>query len=389
MNAWAGLNKAIDRWFTQPEPNAAGRMGLFRIIYSLFYLFYLSSYFSGRLGGIPADYHQRMLLVGAFFDKVGATFFQAIESCLIASIIALMIGWNVRIMTLLVLGLGAVLDASYMAVDSEHATVFLTFYIPFFMVINGRWGETYSLDAFLKAQSKGIQTAPGNDHWRYFLAGKSILVILAALFFSTAFFKVAIGGTWVSYESLIADFVRWQNVEAALNSLPLNHVAPFIAENPAIYKPLRFITVFTEGAFIFALLNRGCRTFFVCLALIFHSVNAIWMAVTFTPALIVYGLFVDWEALRARLNIGKYVRPGLSWLPQLNVRSQRLIWQVATLVLAVLAGLGWNTTNWVRAIFNLGGLLTWHSIWYAVLPCTIFWLIGSSITNGRKKLKAF
>lgn len=34
----AGVGRAVDGWLTRPEPNAAGRLGLFRILYASFYL---------------------------------------------------------------------------------------------------------------------------------------------------------------------------------------------------------------------------------------------------------------------------------------------------------------------------------------------------------------
>ena len=40
------ISNKFDKWLMSSEPNAAGRLGLFRIVYAWFYLWYLSSNFA-------------------------------------------------------------------------------------------------------------------------------------------------------------------------------------------------------------------------------------------------------------------------------------------------------------------------------------------------------
>ena len=53
---WPGPLQWVERWFTASEPAAAGRMGLFRILFGLFYLWHLSLFDISLVAGLPADY---------------------------------------------------------------------------------------------------------------------------------------------------------------------------------------------------------------------------------------------------------------------------------------------------------------------------------------------
>jgi hypothetical protein len=91
--------------------------------------------------------------------------------------------------------------------------------------------------------------------------------------------------------------------------------------------------------------------------------------VSFTPVLVVYGLFVDWQTLRERL------RPGQISLFE-SVPSRSLVW--ATLILAVGGGILWNYGTGLRTAINLDGLLNWRTIWYPVLLLSLVWWLLAS-----------
>lgn len=358
------LNARVDNWFTAPEANAAGRLGLFRILFSLFYLWNLSSNFAARLGDLPpAFYYQRILLIEWLPKRLPPTVFELLESLLVAALIVLMVGFRVRLATAVVLMIGCVLEAFYMGIDAEHSTVFLVFYIPFFMLLNGRWGNTYSLDALLRYRRGKPRVDPANSSWHYFLPARCSLAVLSMLFLGSAVFKVV--GTWLWYSQWMANHVLQMNIRAAIHRLPINPLAPFIAQTPLVHNALRYFTVLFEGLFFLGLFNRKLCYVFVALGLIFHSVSALYLVVTFTPILIVYALFVDWQALCER------------WLPKqtlLDTVPSR--WLVgATLSLAVATGILWNSGEGLRTAINLGGLLNWRTIWYPVLPLSLAWCL--------------
>ena len=61
------INSAFERWFTASEPNAAGRMGVFRILYSVFYLWNLSYLHAYVLAHVPENAWEPIFL----FEMIG------------------------------------------------------------------------------------------------------------------------------------------------------------------------------------------------------------------------------------------------------------------------------------------------------------------------------
>jgi hypothetical protein len=369
------FNHSINNWLTEPETNAAGRIGLFRILFSLFYLWHLSSRYAERLSFFPTDYHLRILLLDLFPKPLLPIAFELMESVLVAALILLAIGFRVRLVTAIVLVIGCILEAYYQSIDSEHATVFLAFYIPLFMLLDCRWGDTYSLDALLQRRKHRITVARSDDSWQYFLSARASLVVLAVLFFTSLVYKL-IGGTWIGYPDLMSNHVLKMNIRSAIYGLPLDPLAPTIAQTPLLHNSLRFFTLLFEGLFPLVLINRKLRNFFVALALVFHSANAIWFVVTFTPILIVYALYVDWQALRER------------WLPKQFVSfdaiSSRSL-TIASISLAVAVGILWNAGEGLRSLLDLYGWLDWRTIWYPILPLSLFWFGIASVNLFRRK----
>ncbi|MEQ8384032.1 MAG: hypothetical protein RH949_16890 [Coleofasciculus sp. A1-SPW-01] len=364
------INTRLDRWFTKSEPNAAGRLGLFRVIYSLFYLWYLSEHHFFLLGKIPDSYYiHKILLIELLPQPLPPFFLTFIESALVTGIILLMFGVKARFATVIVLILGCFREAIYSSIDYEKGIVFLVFYIPLFMLINGRWGETYSLDSVLKNRKNNLDLVKNSDSsWDYFLVPRCILIILSALFLSSAIFKIL--GTWLSYSELIANFMLHQSIKATIYSLPSNSLVPFLSQQPLIYNSIRLFILVFEFCFFVSLFNRNTRNLFVAMALIFHATNALWFVVTFTPVLIVYLLYVDLQSIKE-----KVLPRENNWFN--NIESNYLI--IAAIAVAVTIGIFWNAHLGIRSIINLGGFLNWRTIWYPVFPLSIIWFVMSLI----------
>ena len=345
----------VDSWFVAPEPNAAGRMGLFRIVYAIFYLWHLSLFDLRASSGMPRHHQQRLAVLTWLPQDPSPAVLQGLDMAMVCALVLLALGLRVRLMTCVVLLIGVVREAYPSTVDVENANVFLVFYIPLFMLIVGRWGDTYSIDATWRRERDATRVEPSDSTWEHFLPARASLVILVALFVSSPLFKAAFGGTWLKQHDLFSMLMLQRNVEAAALGLPTNPLAPWIAVHPTIGWSLQLSVLVFEGLFFLALLGRSLRTFFFAVNLVFHSINALWVLVTFTPILAVYAMFVDWQALWSR------VAPRRA-LPSLSGRT----WTAIALVLAPVVMLTWHLG--LRAVFNAGGLLNWQTPWFFVLP---------------------
>ena len=361
--------RLVDAWFTAPEPNAAGRMGLFRLVYAVFYLWHLSLFDVRAMSGMPQHLQRGPTLLAWLPHDPSPTMLQALDTVMVCALVLLALGLRVRLMTFVVLLAGIVREAYPSAIDVENANVFLVFYIPLFMLIAGRWGETYAIDAMRRR----ARVEPGDSTWIYFLPARALLVILVVLFASSPLFKVAFGGTWLKQHDLFSMLMLQRNVEAAALGLPTNPLAPWIAAHPSIGWSLQLGVLIFEGLFFLALFGRRLRTFFLTVNLVFHAINALWVLVTFTPILAVYAMFVDWQALRSRLAPRA--------LPSLSART----WTAIALVLAPAIALTWHLG--LRAVFNAGGLVDWQTPWFVILPLAAIGVMLQVVRWGQPKIR--
>lgn len=371
------MNASINAWFTQPEVNSAGSMGLFRIIYSFFYLWHLSIHSSDFLSGIPSFYvEEKVYLVRYIFRDFGASlpplFFQTLEAFLVAALVLLVFGYKTRMATASVLLIGGLLEALSTSVDGKRTLLPMMFYIPFFMSIINAWGNTYSLDSMLRRRKSGFQVDPHASNWEYFLPARALLIVFSVLFFGSAVFKVAFGGAWLSHSDMIANFFLNRNIEAAIYNLPLNSLAPYISQTPFIYLSVHVTTLVFETFFFLSVISRKVRDLFVSLALIVHAVNALWLVVTTTPILIGYCIFIDWQAIK------DFFFPSLRQEFGTHTVSPKLLTLLA-LFLATILGLLWHSNLGLRALFNLNGLINWRTIWYPILPISLGWFVATLI----------
>jgi hypothetical protein len=358
---WPGPLQWVERWFTAPEPAAAGRMGLFRILFGLFYLWHLSLFDVSLVADLPADYRSSPVLL---FDRLSIDpsrlQLRLLDGVLVAALVLLVVGLRTRAVTGVILVAGLLREALLAGTNVENGNVFLVFYLPLFFLAVGTWGDTYSLDAALLRRRGGSTVDAADDSWLHFLPARASLVVLVALFTSAPLFKTLRGGTWLREPDLLANLILSRNRVLAELGLPPNPLAPWIADHPPAGYVLQLGVLAFEGLFFLALFGRDLRNLFVASALVFHCLNAFFLAVTFTPVLITYGLFVDWEGLRRR------VRPRPLPLPQAPAA-----YAIAALVAAVLLALTWRAG--ADALFNLGGLLDWRTMWLPVLPLALLW----------------
>ena len=375
-----GLQRWLRSWLTAPEPRIAGRMGLFRMTYAAFYIWHLSWVDGAALGLLPDAVWQPVNLLQVVPLRPPSVLPGVIESCLVAALVLLLAGLCVRPVTLVVLVLGVLLEAFHQSFGKvEHGSVFLVFYIPLFM-LGSQWGATWSLDALRARRAGRATTSPIDDSWRHALPMRVTLLMLVLLFLSAAFAKVALG-SWLRAPNLVTELLLGKNVEATLEGLPTNAILPFVATHPLLSESFRHGVVLFEALVVIVLVDDRLRAAYLAAALVFHALNALLLVVTFTPILIVYALFVDWQGVTERLTPHtRWITPRLGWVPS-------WLLTVGVLALAALAAWSWNLTHTLRGAIQLGGRLDWRTIWYPVLPLALAWLLRASLAILRTGIR--
>jgi len=362
----SALQAWFERWLASPEPRAAGRLGLFRILYPLFYLWHLSWIYAADLGRLPAASWQpvgvlRLLGVGAPNSAPAV-----LEPLLVGLLMLLMIGLRVRAVTAAVLVTGVSLETFHQSYGKvEHSTVFLVFYIPLFMTAS-TWGETWSLEVLLQRRAKRLVLRADDSGWHNAWPIRATLLMLVALFASATVSKCVLGD-WVTGADPIPNLLLSKNVEAVLEGVPINPLAPFVAATPLISEACRWGLLVFEGLFVVVMLGGHVRDAYLALTLVFHALNALLLVVTFTPILITYALFVDLQRVAERLE----PLPGRATCMLERAPTGPLLG--SAIGVAMLVAASWNTTPFPRILLQLDGYLDWRTIWYPVLPGAIVW----------------
>ena len=393
-SAWP--NHAADYLLYRPEPDAAGRVSIYRIVYGLFYLWHVALYPAANLSDAPEFIRHGSIFLDAL-RRLHVPYVepQVLEFGLVASLVALILGWRTRVATLLVLVFGGVIEAQFAALDIQRARMFLAFYLPLMLLVAGDWGACYSLDAVRRRRRATGRSAvdPHSPHARYFLPARATLLILGLLFLHAALAKTVLpGGTWLHEPSLMADVAMTKNIKAALYDLPMTPVIPAFAARPWLYGPSLYGVLVFEATFVLAVLGRPLRRFYVWTALSFHTANAVLLLVTFTPVLVIYPLFLnlqcgaDW--------VGRHLPAGVRDAPRLLGESlaRRPTWLVSTAALLLSIGFAaaWQSGPWLGRVLTLGGLLDWQTINLPLLPFAVVgtaWATLGLFVAARNRLR--
>jgi hypothetical protein len=236
------------------------------------------------------------------------------------------------------------------------------------------------LDALLRRRADAVAVATDDDGWRNAWPIRATLLMLVALFASAALAKCVLGD-WLSGESTLPNLLLRKNVEAVLNGVPINPLAPAIASRPLLSAACHWGLLLFEGLFVVVMLGGRVRGAYLALTLIFHALNALVLVVTFTPILITYALFVDLQKMAERLE------PLPAWVTRKLERVPSGLLVAAAMGVALLFTLSWNETSVPRGLLQLGGRLDWRTIWYPVLPVAVLWCLRESGALVRESLR--
>lgn len=370
------LEKKYTGWLSSPAPNAAGRIGLFRILYSLFSLWLCSYLNYTEMILIPAIQWKPIFLL-SWLDSPPYQLIPIFESLLVTSLVLLLVGYQTRLATLFVFILGSGLTGIRVSLFMGDALFMIQyFYIPLFMLFS-HWGDTYSIDAILAKRRGKIRPQPQDSSWRYFWPSRGLLVVYALLMFSSGFFKI-IHKKWIFNPNFVGHLMITKTLDSYINNgFPVNPISIFIANHPFVAIPMQYFALIFETSAILILFIPIVRFFFFRIIPIFHFSNVFLMGIPFATVIGIYLAFPDWQKIYERFY-PKYFR--FNWLNKLS----SIILIIGSISLALLIGISWNVLPIFRYIFSLFGLVRFHTIWLIIFPFAFIWAIVSIYRKTQK-----
>ncbi len=372
------FNKRFTLWMSSPEVNAAGRIGLFRILYSIYCLWLYSHFRFSELSTIPTIQWEPIHILFWLNSPPPPYSFPVTESLLAFCLILLLVGYKTRLATALILllssGLIAVRHSLFMG---DSVSIIPAFYIPLFMLFSP-WGDTYSIDAILK-ERKGLPIPkPQDSSWRFFWHCRGLLIILALLFFSSGFHKI-LKKDWLVYPHFVGHLLVGKTVNSYLtNGFPINPISIFIGHHRSIHIPMQYGALVFETAAILIIFIPLVKSIFFRTVPLFHCFNAFFLGIPGPTFLPIYFAFPDWQYLYERFY-PKWLK--LNWLNKFS--SSSLI--VSSLLIATFVGVTWNILPITRNVFSWFQLINFHTIWVIVLMFVLIWNI-SFLYNWFKKI---
>ncbi len=336
------LDERLNRWWTNPEPNAAGRLGLIRILYAFGLLAFLipPSTFP-ELSRMPANLWYPVPLLIGFSAPPPAWSLHLIEGLWIASLIMLLFGFYTRTMTFIALISGILTTAvSFSFSKIDHGGTFLYVFSPAVMLFSN-WGHTYSVDALLRKTPPPLNSESG---LRYSWPLKALLIILAVMFMMSGVLK-GILGQWIIDPEVLTKFLKEANIAKPTQfRYDIYQIAliPFV---------LQWATLLFETLFPLALLSFVWRRFFLASAVFFHTGVRIMMGISFTGMFHLYVIYLDFQAILNHILPARMLQPLPRPIPR-RVQWTAVIITLSVTSLALVAHYNWDVYNATFAIIT-------------------------------------
>lgn len=280
---------AVDRWLLQPEKNAAGRLGLYRIlfvVFTLIYAFPTTQYW--QFENLPQYMWQPRLPLLWMQSPPSGTFMFVLDLVYIASLVLLGLGLRTRLMTIIVLLSSTMMICIvYSIVKIDHNDTFMRIYIPLIMAF-APWGKTFSLDSVLLRRRGQSAPAPTESTLRYSWPILFLFWMLCVMFMMSGILKMIPPGQWLRNPDLLTHFMLQYNVSR--DPIYIRHV---LSHLPLVPTVLMGLAVAFETLYPLAVINKDWRRFYVSSTVLFHIGTGIGLGIAFVEMLILYVLFFD------------------------------------------------------------------------------------------------
>lgn len=283
----------MDRWIFHSYSGTPEGLGIFRIVFSSFLLFFLipgngMAHFE-FLSAIPADFFNPppgpLRLLESYPEFI---VFRLLRLVIILSSVAMMLGFFTKKASILAGLTVLLLQGGIYSVGKVNHEILIGM-VPLVMAWSN-WGAAYSVDEFGGQVSKRkIET------WPITL----LSVFLAFMMFTAGFPKILGGWLDISTQATQGHLMN-QYFENGRQALLAS--AAVKADAPIFWELLDWVTVIFETGFLFVLWKPRLFKIFVGLAVLFHFSTMMILNIAFLPNFAVYALFLNWTAFYNSLN---------------------------------------------------------------------------------------
>ncbi len=362
------FERSVNHWLTTPEENAAGRLGLYRIIYAVSALMYgLVTLNYAEIATMPA-YNWRPVAILAWMPAIpSADVLTMIYVTYIVSLVFLLFGLWTRWSTLVVLISGMTFAGIvYSFGKIDHSDTFMRVYIPTVMLF-GPWGKLYSVDALLAQRRGAAPLDPRDGSLRFSWPILFLFWLLCTFFMMSGVIKAIPPGQWLLDPDLMRKFMlEYNTIEQPVY---IRHV---LANLPVVPTLLLWMGLAFELFYPLAVINKSWRTFYVSSTVFFHMMTGITLGIAFDVTLFLYILFFDlWRVFDRLVTVQARQR--------ISTASQRVpLWGWLGMIGAVSAVLLISHYNPVTGpLYQRFLAMFSQNVWYIVVPIAAYGVLTS------------
>lgn len=286
-------SSSFNRWIFQSYSGTPGGLGIFRIVFAGFLLFFLipgngTAHFE-FLSSMPADYFNPppgpLRLLDGYPPLL---YFRILRLTIILSAVALLLGFFTKKVSIITGVAVLLLQGGIFSVGKVNHEILIGM-VPLIMAFSN-WGAAYSADQYGgQVSDRSIETWP-----------ITLLSLLLGFMMFTAGFPKILGGWLDPATQATQGHLMNQYFENGRQALLAS--AAIKTDTPLFWELLDWATVIFETGFLFAVWKPRVFKMFAAVAVLFHFSTMMILNIAFLPNIAVYALFLNWPVIHNRMK---------------------------------------------------------------------------------------
>lgn len=325
--------RPLDNWIFNSYPVYPEALGLCRIFYAAYMLFYAAARIDW-MANYPAVFFDPPLSIARLFSGFPPLY--VLHGFNVLSIILwilLLVGYRTKIVSI-TLSLFMIVVTTFLFSFGKINHIILLTSLPFVMAF-ANWGAAFSIDAHLSKQPIKVKSWP--------LTFMSIIIGFGM--FTAGVMKLP---DWLYLDTLaVKSKVIYNYVVAHRTGLLSSY---FVAlDNRFFWEFLDWATIILEVGFLFAIFKASVFRLWVAIAVVFHFSVLVMINIDFSINLLAYSIFLPWLSIK-QLG-GKKLA---SFFKKINQFFERIKWWHIGLLFAALLWILYRYGSVYKMLLNLG-----------------------------------